>query len=145
LFMFWLCRDLGRGTMASYIGGIAFAVSGEVGSIAWIQKLNGMIWIPLIFLFFLRALRGRQAVWNASLAGFFLGISWLSGHHQIPLYTTLVLAGIWIFHFYQEFERSKSFSWQRLVPAAAWSVFFILTAAPQMLPAYFYGRTAMRW
>ena len=59
--------------------------------------MNGAVWIPLVFLFQLRACRGARPVANAALSGMFLGVAFLSGHHQIPIYTAVAWAGVWIY------------------------------------------------
>lgn len=140
-FAYWLCRDLGCGRIASYIGGLAFALSGDVGTTVWIQKLNGMIWIPLVLLFFFRAVDGRRAVLSSALCGFVLGISWLAGHHQIPLYITISVGVLWAFYAL----RGGVLNRKVLELAGVWIVFLAMTSALQILPAYEYGREARRW
>ncbi len=141
LFGYWLCRDLERTRLASVIGGVAFALAGAVGSTDWPQMLNGMIWAPLVFLFLLRAVRGRRPWLSAALSGFFLGISWLSGHHQVPIFLTYAMAGVWLFFLFHE----KRINWGMLRLAAVFVLFLVLTSALQILPAYEYGRLARRW
>ena len=140
-FAYWLCRDLGRTRAASFIAGVAFALGGAIGTTAWPQKLNGMIWIPLVLLFFFRAVEGRRPLLSSALSGFALGMSWLAGHHEIPLYVSLAMVGLWIFCFFRE----KQLHWNVLRLAGVWVVFVALTSALQVLPAYEYGRQARRW
>jgi hypothetical protein len=45
LFCYWLCRDLGRGQIASVIGGVSFGLGGYVGNVDWPQMINGAIWL----------------------------------------------------------------------------------------------------
>ena len=138
LFCYWLCRYLGRSRAASILGGVAFALSGVVGSVGWPQMLNGAIWIPLVFLFLLRAARGEKAMASAALSGTFLGIAFLSGHHQIPTFMGLMVAGVWIFEIWrQRFRAAK---------LAAISLLFTgLVSALQTLPAYELGVRSIRW
>ncbi len=140
-FGYWLCRDLGRSRIASLIGGVAFALAGVVGTIEWPQMLNGAIWAPLVLMFLLRAVGGKRPVFSAALAGFFLGVAWLSGHHQIPIFITLAMAGVWAFYVFRE----RKFNWNVLALAGVFAVFLALTAALQVLPAYEYGHLARRW
>jgi hypothetical protein len=56
--------------------------------------LNGAVWIPLCVLFYFRSVRGEGRLANAALAGTSLGISLLSGHHQIPIFTALMMAAL---------------------------------------------------
>src|SRR5215472_2298116 len=140
-FCYWLCRDLGRSRMASLIAGTAFALAGIVGTIDWPQMLNGAIWTPLVLMFLLRAVRGERPVFSAALSGFFLGIAWLSGHHQIPIFITLAMAGVWAFYLF----RGGKANWNVLALAGVFAVFLALTSALQVLPAYEYGHLARRW
>ncbi len=141
LFCYWLCRDLERSRIASIIAGTAFGLAGAVGTTDWPQIVNGMIWAPLVLLFLLRAISGRRPLLSAALSGFFLGISWLSGHHQVPLYFSLGFAGIWLFYV---FRRGKP-DWSVLRLAAVSAIFLVFTSALQVLPAYQYGHLARRW
>src|SRR6266849_3010863 len=71
LFCYWLCRDLKRTRPASLLS-------------------------PLVVLFFLRAMRGERPVSSAAWSGAFLGVAFLSGHHQIPIFICLAMAGAWL-------------------------------------------------
>ena len=141
LFGYWLCRDLERSRLASLIGGTAFALAGAVGTTDWPQMLNGEIWAPLVLLFLLRAVRGRRPLLSAALSGFFLGMSWLGGHHQVPIFLTYAIGGVWLFFLFQ----GRRINWNVLKLAAVFGVFLALTSALQVLPAYEYGRLAVRW
>ncbi|HLK47302.1 MAG TPA: YfhO family protein [Bryobacteraceae bacterium] len=141
LFGYWLCRDLERSRMASMIGGTAFALAGEVGSTDWPQMLNGEIWAPLVFLFLFRALRGRRPLLSAGLCGFSLGMAWLAGHHQVPIFLTYATGGVWLFYLLRE----KRMDWDVAKLAGVFAVFLALTSALQVMPAYEYGKLAKRW
>ena len=100
VFMFWFCRQLGSSRFASVVAGAAFSFGGYLGTTPWPQMLHGALWIPLVFLFFHRAAeRGwsRAGVANASLAGAALGLAFLSGHHQAPIFITLALTGLFVY------------------------------------------------
>jgi len=138
LFSYLLCRDLGRSRAAAILAGLVFGLGGYVGSTDWPQMLNGAVWAPLVFLFLLRSLRGQNPVASAAMSGMFLGIAFLSGHHQIPIYTALAAAGVWLWHWGQ--SRGHG-----LVHAVVFAMFTGLTAAFQALPSYEYGKLALRW
>lgn len=140
-FCYWLCRDLGRSRIASLVGGAIFGLGGYIGATSWPQMTNGALWLPLVFLFLLRAVRTRNTLGNAALSGMFLGIAWLSGHHQAPLFITLATAGTWIFFIF----RSGRWDWHFARAAAVAMLFMGLTGALQILPAYEYGHLALRW
>jgi hypothetical protein len=136
-FAFLFCRELGRSRTASFAAGLIFAFSGYLGTIDWPQMINGAVWIPLVFLFQLRAVRGIRPEASAALSGMFLGIAFLSGHHQVPMFTTVAWALVWLWHGVQH---------RRLIRAAALSlVVLACTSALQTLPAFEYGQLARRW
>ena len=138
LFCYWFCRDLGRTASASLFGGFAFALGGVVGSIAWPQMLNGAVWIPLVLLFYLRSVRGYNRLTSAALAGTFLGISFLSGHHQIPTFTALMMLVLWLVELSRRRVRALS-------SVAMFVTFAALVSAFQTIPAYEYGTRSIRW
>jgi hypothetical protein len=143
LAMYALCRDLGRSRIASIFAGAAFAFSGYIGLTTWPQMLNGAILAPLVLLFSLRALRGEKPLWSAAISGAWLGLSWLSGHHQIPIFVTLAVSAIWIFHIARPQPRRE-----RIERAGLFAVLvavMIMGGAAQTFPAYSYGHDVMRW
>ncbi|HMC62468.1 MAG TPA: hypothetical protein VKJ01_24955, partial [Candidatus Solibacter sp.] len=109
-FCYLLCRDLGRSRVASLAAGLVFALGGFIGTTGWPAMVNGAVWIPLVFLFLLRAVRGEpwdrpsgfvacrvtSRFGNAALSGLFLGFAWLSGHHQVPMFTAVAVAATWL-------------------------------------------------
>jgi hypothetical protein len=136
-FCYLLCRDLERSPAASLAGGLIFSLSGFLGNTPWPQMMNGAVWAPLVFLFQFRAARGLRPLANAALSGMFLGLAFLSGHHQVPTFIALAWAGVWIWLLTRN---------RRLAPAASLAVLFAaLTGALQTLPALEYGRLARRW
>lgn len=137
LFTYLLCRDLGRRRSASILAGCVFAYGGFVGTNDWPQMLNGAIWAPLVFLFLLRAVRGDRPWASACLSGAFLGVSWLSGHHQVPIFVSLTAGAVWLYYSFKD--------WRVLRLGALFGVFVFLTGALQTLPAYEYGRLSHRW
>jgi len=141
LFCYWLCRDLGRSRGAALLAGLGFSLCGWMAATDWPQMLNGALWTPLVFLFLLRTLRGRQPLESAALAGACLGLAFLSGHHQIPVFVGLAAGGLWIYGLFREgrFQRAL------VAPAAAFVLFLFLLSAFQTLPAYEYGNLAVRW
>ena len=78
-FMFALIRELGLSRFSAFIAGICFSMGGFVARVGWPHLLESSIWMPLVFLFFLRALRAtstRLAVVDASIGGF---TGWIVG------------------------------------------------------------------
>jgi hypothetical protein len=134
---FALCRDLGMSRAASLLAGGAFAFDGVIGTSPWPQWVNGASWAPAVFLFLLRSAGSERPVFNAALSGACLGMSFLSGHHQIPIFLGVAWALAW--------------GWAilcgngRPVAALVSVVVALLSAAPQMLPAVEFGKLSLRW
>ncbi len=140
-FCYRLCRDLGRSQNAALIAAMIYTFAGYIGSTDWPQMLNGAVWIPLVFLYLLRAGAGKRIVVNGALAGAFFGIAWLSGHHQVPMFTSLAFAGTWLYFICRE----GRLDWPMARAAAVSLVFAALCGAFQILPALEYGHLAKRW
>jgi hypothetical protein len=141
LFCFLLCRDLGRSSAASLVAGLAFSLAGYVGWTDWPQMVNGAVWTPLVFMFLLRAVRGVRPQASAALCGLCLGMTWLSGHHQVPIFLTLACGGIWLYYFVREGRPN----WRMARLAMIAMAIAPLVGALQILPAQEYGRLALRW
>jgi hypothetical protein len=145
-FAYRLARELKCRRLPAVFGAAVFSLSGWLGSTEWPQMINGAVWAPLVFLYLLRAIRpSGSSLPPAILGGFFLGCAWLSGHHQIPIFTSLACAGVWIWAIwtYRDHERPAGL---RLLPA--FCLFWILavcTGALQILPAQEYGNLSVRW
>src|SRR5258708_27548983 len=86
-FCYLFCRSLGRSRTASLAGGIIFSLSGFMRNTPWPVMMNGAVWIPLVFLFHLRASTGQRPVASAALSGLSLGIAFLSRHLPVPIFT----------------------------------------------------------
>lgn len=140
-FAYLLCRDLGRSRGASVLGGMLFSLSGWLAQNELPQMINGAVWTPLVFLFLFRALRGQKPLSSAGWSGFFYGFSWLSGHHQIPLFVGLAALGLWL---YAGLRDGRS-NWRTLKLGAVFVLIAALVSGLQTLPAYDYGKHAKRW
>jgi hypothetical protein len=141
LFTYLLCRDLGRSRAASMMAGFIFSMAGYVGTTDWPQMVNGAVWAPLVFLFLLRALRDRRPLVSAALCGACLGTAWLAGHHQVPVFITLTIGGMWLYHIL----RHGAIDWQIVKLAAVCFFVMFIVGAAQILPANEYGHLAKRW
>lgn len=127
IFAWLLCRSLALSRIAALFGGLFYSTAGYIGNTGWPSYLGGAIWLPLIALY---AIRG-----NAPLTGMFLGLTWLCGHHQVPLFATL--AGLALL--------ATKPTRARLRFAAIALVISGLVASVQLLPALEYGRLTVRW
>lgn len=136
-----LARELGRSRGASIVAGCIFSLGGYVAYTDWPQMLNGAVWAPLVFLYLFRVARGER-VWASSLlSGFFLGVAWLAGHHQLPLFVSIAAAGMWVA--IGAWGQGPAARTARLAIAAF--VITGMTSAFQTLPTAEYGRQAVRW
>jgi hypothetical protein len=136
-FLFRLLRDWGRSRWAAVFGGCLFAFSGFVSYAPWLDVLNGAILTPLIFLHLFRAVRGERPWANAALSGLWMGLAWLSGHHEIPLLVTLLMGLTWA---WQALRQRRN-----LLLAALSVTIMALIGAAQLLPTYEFGRLSKRW
>lgn len=141
IFAAWLlylwARDLGLSQDAAVLGGVVFGFGGFVGTVAWLDVVNGIIWAPGVMLFVFRAARGTRPFGNAAMGGVLLGVAWLSGHHEMPilLSTTAVATWAWL-----------SVRDRRLLgPAVLFLCVTGLVAAAQVLPTYEFGGLSRRW
>ena len=140
VFCYWLCRDMGAGVPAAVLGASIFAFAGYIGHSATPQFLMSALFGPLIVLFFARVFRDENPLANAALSGAAMGLAFLSGHHNIPIYTAVVMAGLWGWLLAARW-RDRRF-W---IAAAAFGLLAVLVSAVQILPALEYGRQALRW
>jgi hypothetical protein len=141
LNMFVFCRSLERSFRASVLGACVYALGGYAGNVDWPQMVNGAVWTPLVFLFLFRAEAGRRPYSSAMLSGFFLGLGWLAGHHQMNLFVSLTAVLLWGWLALRE----RRIDW-RIVRLAALSLTVaIMASAFQTLPIYEFGRRALRW
>lgn len=100
-FMFALIREFGLSQFSAFIAGICFSFGGFVAHMAWPHLLESSIWLPLVFLFFLRAVRAASygfAIVNASVGGLMVGMSVLAGGLHVVLMIALVIVSAGIFY-----------------------------------------------
>jgi len=141
LFAYWLCRELGLSRMASVFGGFVFSFSGFFALTLWPEVIGGLLLAPLVLLFLLRALQRNRTFSSAALCGMFLGLAWLSGHHEIPTYLSLTVGAILL----HDLVSSRAI-WPRSLAMASITVLFtVLTSGFQTIPGYEYAKLAVRW
>jgi hypothetical protein len=139
VFAYAFCRELGAGLAGSLLGACIFGLTGYMGHTDWPQMLMSAIWAPLVLLFMARLLSGKQPWSSAALGGAALGMAFLAGHHNIPIYTALVTAVLWCW--LVGLWRSRDVWFQ----ATIFGMVCLLVSALQVLPAIEYGRQAVRW
>ncbi len=131
LNLYWLARSLGASRLPAVFGGLVFGLFGFLGSNDWPQMLSGVVWAPLVFRFLLSSRTSTRPWRDGAWAGFFLGLSWLSGHHQLPIFVSLSALACAVT--------------LRIYPAALSFAIGGLIAAPQLLTGLAYGKLAVRW
>ena len=139
LFCYWLCRDLKRSQAASLLSGLAFGLGGLLGTDTWPPTLNAAVWAPLVFLFFLRAMRVERPVVSAAWSGAFLGISFLSGDLRGPMLMSLAMGIAWSCYLIMDAPRRH----HRLKLLLIFCLFLILVSGLQTLPTIGSGTLAL--
>ncbi len=151
-FMFALARELGLRRFPALIAGICFSLGGLTGAVAWPDMVNSAIWLPLVFLFLLRALRAettKRAALNASLGGLSLGTAILAGRLHMPVMQAVCVVGAAVFaslHPQLRQKRSPGKPWLR--PATVLGVLAgvaFCAGAVQLLLSMEYSRHALRF
>lgn len=94
LFMFALAREFKLSHFAPFISAFCFSVGSFTGRVTWPHMLGSSIWLPLIFLFLLRALNASELARRLAyslLSGCVLGLSLLAGGLHIAMAQTIVV------------------------------------------------------
>lgn len=144
-FAYAFLRSLQSSPGASVAGAVFFAAAGMVGNTNWPQIAVGAIWLPLVFLFYLRSLSGRRPIASAILAGGFLALSLLSGHHAVPFFAALAMVALGASApFLGELRSELRWTAAALRTAIVFAVAGC-GAAVQIFPVVDYGRHSLRW
>jgi len=157
-FMFALAREFGLSRLSSLIAGMCFSLGGFVSRIGWPDMLQSAIWLPVVFLFLLRALRTpvlRRCLLNASLAGLAMGMTVLGGRvHMVIMEGIVVVTAIAFYcwqrpgHPHEDPAPAGLREPSRLQRALMILVLTVITAfgigAIQLLPSIAYSPTALR-
>ena len=151
-FMFALAREMRLSRFSSIVAGICFSFGGFVVHAEWPDMLQSAIWLPLVFLFFLRAMRTasiRPAILYASLSGLSLGLAILAGSLHVGIMQALVVlsAGVFAgFHPRLQGEEPRRNRW--VLPAVAAAVVAVVAfcaGAVQLFPSMEYSGRALRF
>lgn len=131
LFTYALARDLGTTKWGGIIAGIGFMFSGFlIGQMDHINIVMSSIWLPLVFLFFRRAILTRKSRY-ALIAGLFLSLSVLGGHQQFSLFIGY-WCGLW-FLIYLIHQRGKNFI-RSISQFTLMAIVALAAAAIQVIP-----------
>jgi hypothetical protein len=151
-FMFALVRELGLSRFSGIVAGVCFALSGFVARAEWPHMFESAIWLPLIFLFLLRAIRAERArplvLW-ASLSGLCLGLSVLAGGLHVVMMQGIVVVTAAAFAGFNPQMIGKACGGRPWIvaalAAAVVAVIGICAGAIQLLPSMEYSPYALRW
>ena len=111
-FMFALIRELGLNRFSALVGAICFSLGGFVARMSWPHMLESCIWLPLIFLFLLRACRAptmRRSLLEASLSGLGLGMAILAGGLHIVMMQAMVVVSAVAFYYFCSQTQTEGF------------------------------------
>jgi hypothetical protein len=157
LGMYLLCRQFKLSPFASFVAGTAYAFSGSLAnrSFGQINIFYSAVWIPWVFHYALKALSGtewKRPLLYCNLAGLFLALTMLGGHHQPFYYASLalVISGFcWVWFKGIDFLPEKPFfrssTHTVLLVLALIFLFAFGYGAIQILPSLEYSRLALRW
>ena len=149
-FMFALVREFGLGRFSALVAAVCFSLGGFVGGVSWPNHLWGSIWLPVIFLFLIRALKTdslRLAILHASVAGLALGMAILAGGLHAAIMQTLVIVtalGFSLWYPKSNHTGHKSWTYCAVVLGAIGLAAFA-AGAVQLLPSMEYSRHSLRW
>ncbi len=91
---FFYCRAIGAGRLASFLGGLIFALAPENASLinaGHVQKIATISFAPWAFYFFEKGFQTRRAIFFLT-TGFVLAFQFFNVHWQIAYYTCLGVA-----------------------------------------------------
>jgi hypothetical protein len=152
--MFALARTLGLSLFAALFAGFCFSVAGFTGRAGWFDMLESAVWLPLIFLFQVKALQennARKRFSYALYAAVAMGMTVLAGRVHIAIMDVLlVIAAAAFYAVSTAKDRGDSFGSKNKWLSAGLVVTVIgvasfAAAAVQLLPSMEYAREANRW
>lgn len=144
-FCYLFCRGIALGVLPSLVGGLAFASTGFFGTEPHWDLASGAVLTPLIFLFAFRMWDRGRIVQSAAPLGLVLGLSWLTGHHEIPLMNCYEVLLVSLAIIAYRFASKRSIDWSIAGGSTlAFGLAFIVSAV-QTLPLVEFGREAKRW
>jgi hypothetical protein len=148
--LFLLVREFGLSRFSAFVAGLCFPLGGFVSRANWPHMLESGIWLPLIFFFFLRAIRAgefRPLLRYASLGGLALGLSILAGGFHIVIMQALVVLSAGVYYAVSG-SQAESAAQRRMKAATAVIVIAgvgCAAGAVQLFPSMEYARQAIRF
>lgn len=145
-FTYLLARELDLDEFPAILCGLCFSLGGLLSRFAdWAHMLQSGIWLPLIFLFLVRALKAQSlpaAAFRSMLCGLSLGLSILAGGLHLVILQGIVVISAAVFY---NWNAGRT---QRVRAALAVSI-AVMTAfaagSPQLLSSMEYSRISYRY
>jgi hypothetical protein len=135
-----LCREAGASRTASVIGGSIFALGGFTGASQSPQWIAAALWTPAVLWSLLRVIHGNRVFASSAIGGAALGLAYLSGSYEVPVFVALAAAGVWIYVLATAPDRRRTIA----SGAAAFLAVALLVSAIDLVPRVAYGWTAGR-
>ncbi|HYV63442.1 MAG TPA: YfhO family protein [Bryobacteraceae bacterium] len=139
LLAYWFCRYLALPVLPSLLGAVAFSCTGFLGSAPWLDIGSGVALTPLIFYYAFRLWTEGGILANGAPLGLALGLSWWTGHHEIPLITGCAVL------FGSVCVAAASRTWRAIHGTLLAFALAIPMSAIQTLPFYEFGHASRRW
>ena len=153
-FVYLLAREFRQSIFAGLVAGVCFSLGGALARFSqWPDLLQSGIWLPLIMLLLVRALkavRTESAVAWSAMSGLALAMAVLAGGLHVVIMDAIVIVSAAIFHTVttkSPADRDASRAlWMRTAIVIAVSCGFALAGgAVQLLPSAEYSGLALRW
>jgi hypothetical protein len=154
VLMFALARTLGLSPFGSLLSGLTFTLAGFTGRAGWFDMLESTVWLPLIFLFQIKALQANDNRLRFSFALYAaaaLGMVALGGRVHILIMDALLVIAAAVF-FAIRMARDPVDSARRGnrwlssgLLVAIIGIAGFAAAAVQLLPSMEYAPEANRW
>lgn len=139
LFAYRFCRYLALPVLPSLLGAVGFSCTGFLGSAAWLDITSAVALTPLVFSFAFRLWTEDGILKHAAPLGLVLGLSWWTGHHEIPM----ILCYAVLFGSACVFATGRS--WRVIKGTLLAFALAISISAIQTLPFYEFGHASRRW
>jgi hypothetical protein len=154
-FLYLLARELKLSRFASLLAAVCFSCGGFVSRVGWPDMIQSCIWLPLIFLFLLRALRSTashrpKALMYAALCGLGIGLSVLGGRLHIVMMQAIVVVTAAAYYAWRQYADESLGSVRSVEWRPAFAVVLVASAigfgvgAVQLLPSVEYTPFVIR-
>ncbi|HXE12292.1 MAG TPA: YfhO family protein [Bryobacteraceae bacterium] len=153
-FMYLLARELKQSRFASLLAAVCFSCGGFFARVGWPDMMQSCIWLPLTFLFVLRAFRlvrfHRAAAWrNSAYCGLTIGLGVLGGRLHIVMMQAIVVITAAAYYAWRETATEpvqlRSSLLHRALPIAGIAALFAFgVGAIQLLPSIEYSPYVIR-